>query len=91
MVLPPLNTGLTWNTNGLAAGVLSVYFNPLEAWGDDSLGQLNFPLEATNVIAVAAGDRSCAVVQDGSIVCWGSGLNASAGTFDAGAVAVPGW
>jgi hypothetical protein len=44
-----------------------------------------------NVIAVAAGDRSCAVVQDGSIVCWGSGLNASAGTFDAGAVAVPGW
>ena len=49
------------------------------AWGTNSSGQLNIPLEATNVVAVAAGwSNSMALRMDGTVVCWGSITNVPA-------------
>src|SRR5437763_16549125 len=48
-------------------------------WGDNTYGQTNVPLSATNVISVAAGDYHClALRSDGSVITWGqqsSGLS----------------
>jgi hypothetical protein len=47
-------------------------FVPLDAWGDDSVGQLSFPAAAVNVIAVAAGAwHSLALRADGTVLAWG--------------------
>ncbi len=45
----------------------------LEAWGDDTWGQLNFSAEARDVIAVAAGAwHSLALRADGVVLAWGN-------------------
>lgn len=42
------------------------------AWGSNSFGQTNVPVDLTNVISVAAGDRfSLALRSDGTIANWG--------------------
>jgi hypothetical protein len=47
-------------------------FVPLEAWGDDSLGQLDICVGAANAIAVAAGVwHSLALRADGTVAAWG--------------------
>lgn len=44
----------------------------VRAWGDNSGGQTNAPLNLTDVVAVAGGDtHSLALRHDGSIVAWG--------------------
>ena len=52
----------------------------IAAWGSDSQGQLDWPVNATNVIGVAAGGgHSLAVREDGSVLGWG--LNDSGQTI----------
>ncbi len=47
-------------------------FIALDAWGDDTWGQLQFSIQATNVIAVAAGMwHSLALRADGVVLAWG--------------------
>ncbi len=47
-------------------------FIALDAWGDDMWGQLQFSIQATNVIAVAAGMwHSLALRADGVVLAWG--------------------
>jgi alpha-tubulin suppressor-like RCC1 family protein len=42
-------------------------------WGDNSYGQTNVPANATNVIALAAGDYHCLALRtDGTVVAWGA-------------------
>jgi alpha-tubulin suppressor-like RCC1 family protein len=42
------------------------------AWGDNSVGQVAVPLSATNVIALAAGQRhTVALCKDGRVLAWG--------------------
>src|ERR1035438_2668592 len=42
------------------------------AWGDNSFGQTNVPNNATNVVAIAAGDyHSLALRADGLLLAWG--------------------
>ena len=56
----------------------------LVAVGDNRLGQINAPWDATNLLAVAAGGwHSLALGRDGRLIAWG--LNSS------GQCAVPGW
>jgi alpha-tubulin suppressor-like RCC1 family protein len=44
----------------------------VEAWGDNSHGQLNVPAGLTNVVSVAAGQTcSLALTQDGTVTVWG--------------------
>jgi alpha-tubulin suppressor-like RCC1 family protein len=44
-------------------------------WGDNSNGQTNVPADATNVIALAAGDTHCLALRaDGQVVAWGNRL-----------------
>lgn len=65
------------NLHSLALNVLG----EIEAWGDNSKGQLNLPIEVASggVIAIAAGgDYSLALKSDGTIAGWGE--NDSAGT-----------
>lgn len=46
--------------------------DPLLVWGDNSFGQTNVPANATNVIALAAGDSHCLALKvDGTVVAWG--------------------
>jgi len=53
-----------------ANAVLS--FVPLDAWGDDSVGQLDFPSQAFNLIAIAAGTwHNLALRADGTVLAWG--------------------
>jgi hypothetical protein len=48
-------------------------------WGDNSYGQTNVPANATNVMALAAGDSHClALREDGTVIAWG--LNGSGQT-----------
>ena len=45
---------------------------PLDAWGDNTWDQLDFPGQAFNVIAIAAGAwHSLALRNDGVVVAWG--------------------
>ena len=68
---------LAWTCTVLVIGLLSLSTGRAQnviAWGDDSYGQADVPASATNVIAVAAGDRhSLGLRSDGTVVCWGSG------------------
>ena len=68
---------LAWTCTVLVIGLLSLSTGLAQnviAWGDDSYGQADVPASATNVIAVAAGDRhSLGLRSDGTVVCWGSG------------------
>jgi hypothetical protein len=61
------------NAYGSVTGlVASVIITPILAWGDDSAGQLDMPMEATNILTVAAGgDHNLALRADGSVVAWG--------------------
>ena len=44
----------------------------IAGWGDDSLGQTDIPVAATNAIAVAAGySHSLALMSDGTVLAWG--------------------
>jgi hypothetical protein len=44
----------------------------VNVWGDNSYGQTNVPANATNVIALAAGDYHCLALRtDGTVVAWG--------------------
>lgn len=54
--------------------VLTVAYPNLVAWGDNSYGQCNIPLSATNVIDIAAGGagHTLALRADGTVVGWGS-------------------
>ena len=46
--------------------------NVVVAWGGNDFGQTNVPLSATNVIAIAAGDKhSLALKSDGKVLGWG--------------------
>ncbi len=45
----------------------------------------------SSAVTISAGDRSCAVAQDGSILCWGWDFAANPATFSATAVPVPAW
>ena len=50
---------------GRAAGQVLV-------WGNNSFGQMNVPANATNVMALAAGDSHCLALRaDGTVVAWG--------------------
>jgi Alpha-tubulin suppressor and related RCC1 domain-containing proteins len=46
---------------------------------------------ASSAVAISANDHSCAVIQDGSILCWGWDYNASPSTFTTTATPVPAW
>jgi hypothetical protein len=47
-------------------------FVALDAWGDDTWGQLDFSAEARDVIAIAAGAwHSLALRADGTVLAWG--------------------
>jgi hypothetical protein len=46
---------------------------------------------ASNAAAICAGERSCAVTQDGSILCWGWDYSTIVSVFTATATPVPGW
>jgi len=42
-------------------------------WGNNSYGQTNIPANATNVMALAAGDVHCLALRaDGTVVAWGN-------------------
>ena len=44
----------------------------VEAWGDNSHGQINVPAGLSNVVSVAAGQTcSLALTQDGTVTAWG--------------------
>jgi Regulator of chromosome condensation (RCC1) repeat/Immunoglobulin I-set domain len=46
--------------------------DPVMVWGYNDYGQTNVPPEATNVIALAAGDHHCLALRaDGTVVAWG--------------------
>ena len=57
----------------LKSGICSAQTtNQIIVWGDNSYGQLNVPANATNVIALAAGDNhALALRADGKVVAWG--------------------
>jgi hypothetical protein len=61
------------NDAGSVTGlVMRLAVTPIVAWGDDAYGQLHVPLQATNVIAVSAGDsHSLALQADGTVLAWG--------------------
>ncbi len=61
-----------------AAAVLTV--DPLFASGDNSLGQINLPLPAANVISIAAGAwHNLALRSTGTIQAWGDNYNGQCG------------
>jgi len=68
---------LVMNAIGTALSANAVLsFVPLDGWGDDSLGQLNFSVAASNVIALAAGAwHSLALRADGTVLAWGDDSN----------------
>jgi len=61
--------------NGVGSVVSSnavLSFIALDAWGDDTLDQLDFSIAAQNVIAIAAGGwHSLALRADGVVLAWG--------------------
>jgi alpha-tubulin suppressor-like RCC1 family protein len=60
-----VTNSITWKVKTLNQGGVA-------AWGSDSQGQLAWPVNATNVIGVAAGGgHSLAVREDGSVLGWG--------------------
>lgn len=61
------------NQYGACTGTVArVVVTPVLTWGDNFSGQLNVPAEASNVVAVAAGeDHSLALRADGTVVAWG--------------------
>jgi hypothetical protein len=66
-------------TNPLSAAVSSnalLAVTALDAWGDNSWGQLNVPAECSDVIAIAAGAwHSLALRTEGTVVAWGDDSN----------------
>jgi alpha-tubulin suppressor-like RCC1 family protein len=74
-VVPP-NPG---NVMGIAAGLrhgLGLRSDgTVIAWGRDNEGQCTVPAGLGNVVAVAAGDQSIALLESGSIVAWGGNQN----------------
>ena len=68
---------MTSNRNFIFATLLSavaVTQSPAQitVWGDNTYGQKNVPANATNVIALAAGDNHClALRRDGTVIAWG--------------------
>jgi len=47
--------------------------NQVIVWGDNTYGQTNIPVYATNVVALAAGDYHCLALRiDGSVIAWGN-------------------
>jgi hypothetical protein len=66
-------TLMVTNAFGSITGlVANVIVTPILAWGDDSAGQLDMPVEATNILTVTAGaDHNLALRADGGIVAWG--------------------
>jgi uncharacterized delta-60 repeat protein len=55
-----------------AVSVLTVRPSVVVAWGDNENGQSDVPLDLTNIVAVADGDRhSLALRDDGTVVAWG--------------------
>ena len=45
----------------------------MAAWGNNDYNQLNVPANATNVVAIAAGDfHALALKQNGTVVAWGT-------------------
>jgi hypothetical protein len=68
----------------------------LKAWGDDSWGQSDLSIAATNTIAVAAGAwHNLALHADGTVIGWGDNFDgqcaAPAGLADAVAIAAGGY
>lgn len=61
------------NAYGMVTGVVArVAVTPVIAWGDNSVGQLDVPAEATSVVALASReDHNLALLADGSVVAWG--------------------
>jgi len=55
--------------------VAKVVVSEIMAWGDNSLGQLDVPETATNLIMISAGERhNLALRADGTVVGWGDNL-----------------
>ena len=72
--LPPLPLEMHWDTRGLTRGVIAVSQSVLWGWGDNSTRQVDLPLSATNLVAVAGGAwHSLALQADGMVLAWGSG------------------
>ena len=61
------------NGDGSVADVLArLAVTPVVSWGDDSCGQLRIPVQASNVVAVSAGEaHSLALLSDGTAIGWG--------------------
>jgi hypothetical protein len=61
------------NPAGIAASAnAELIVTELEAWGDNTLGQINVPLTSRDAIAVASGAwHNLALRSDGSVVAWG--------------------
>lgn len=50
--------------------------DPVIVWGNNTYGQTNVPISATNVIALAAGDAHCLALRaDGRVIAWGGSWN----------------
>jgi hypothetical protein len=55
----------------LSAGA-ALTLGEVEAWGANTFGQTNVPLNLTNVVAIAGGwHHSVALKRDGTVVAWG--------------------
>jgi alpha-tubulin suppressor-like RCC1 family protein len=61
------------NPHGSVTGMVSrVAVTPVIVWGDGSLGQQIVPVEATNVLTVAAGNNhNVALTAQGRVLAWG--------------------
>jgi alpha-tubulin suppressor-like RCC1 family protein len=62
------------NSKGLTRGATRLFTTGarVTAWGDNSSGQTNVPLDLSNVVAVAGGGRhSLALKSDGTVTAWG--------------------
>lgn len=72
------NFGHYWavvtNAYGSAtSAVATLSFSPVICWGRNDLGQTVVPPSATNVVALAAGDRHLVGLRgDGNVLAWGS-------------------
>jgi alpha-tubulin suppressor-like RCC1 family protein len=65
-------TNAAGSTNSMTWKVRSFQPGGVAAWGSDDAGELDWPADLTNVIAVAAGEfHSVAVKEDGAAVQWG--------------------
>ena len=68
------NSGMVRMTDGGRTHSVAVKNDgTVVAWGDNSLGQTNVPLNLSDVIAVAAGgNHTLALKKNGEVVAWGS-------------------